>query len=45
MAKSQTKIRKLILQGNLYKVFLVISFPILITNILQAFYELTDMFM
>ncbi|UER68026.1 MATE family efflux transporter [Borrelia sp. BU AG58] len=44
MVTNQTKIRELILHGNLYKVFLAISFPILVTNIIQACYELTDMF-
>ncbi|UPA17957.1 MATE family efflux transporter [Borrelia puertoricensis] len=44
MLLSRAKTRKLILEGNLYRVFLVISFPIVITNVLQAFYELVDMF-
>ncbi|AHH03467.1 Na+ driven multidrug efflux pump [Borrelia nietonii YOR] len=44
MLTSRTKIRKLILEGNLYRVLLVISFPIVATNVFQAFYELVDMF-
>ncbi|BCR21081.1 MATE family efflux transporter [Borrelia miyamotoi] len=39
-----SKSRELILEGNLYKVLLVISLPIVITNMLQSLYELTDMF-
>ncbi|WP_040236385.1 MATE family efflux transporter, partial [Borrelia crocidurae] len=44
MSTSKTKIRKLILEGNLYLVFLFISFPIMVTNLLQSCYELVDMF-
>ncbi|WP_421622709.1 MATE family efflux transporter [Borrelia sp. MN22-0132] len=44
MLLSRAKTRELILEGNLYRVFLFISFPIVITNVLQAFYELVDMF-
>ena len=44
MATSQARTRKLILEGNLYKVLSVVSLPILVTNVIQAFYELTDMF-
>ncbi|WP_024653557.1 MATE family efflux transporter [Borrelia persica] len=44
MLTSNTKIRKLILEGNLYLVFFFICFPIMMANLLQAFYELVDMF-
>ncbi|AWG42847.1 MATE family efflux transporter [Candidatus Borreliella tachyglossi] len=44
MLSSNTKTRKLILEGNLYKVFLVISLPIMVSNIIQALYEVIDMF-
>ncbi|AHH12497.1 Na+ driven multidrug efflux pump [Borrelia hermsii YBT] len=44
MSMSRTKIRKLILEDNLYRVLLVISFPIVATNVFQAFYEFADMF-
>lgn len=44
MSTNKSKTRELILNGNLYKVLFLISFPIVITNIIQAFYDLTDMF-
>ncbi|AJA90284.1 membrane protein [Borreliella chilensis] len=44
MSANKSKARELILNGNLYKVLFLISFPIVITNIIQAFYDLTDMF-
>lgn len=44
MSISRTKIRKLILEDNLYRVLLVISFSIVATNVFQAFYEFADMF-
>ncbi|UPA16332.1 MATE family efflux transporter [Borrelia coriaceae] len=44
MFVSRTKTRELILKGNLYRVILVISLPIVITNVLQSLYELADIF-
>ncbi|APR65293.1 MATE family efflux transporter [Borrelia anserina] len=44
MSETKAKTRELILKGNLYRVLLVVSFPIVVTNALQSVYELVDMF-
>ncbi|UGQ16153.1 MATE family efflux transporter [Borrelia sp. RT5S] len=44
MIAKQDKTRDLVINGNIYKVIFVVGLPLVVTNIIQIFYELTDMF-
>ncbi|QMU99248.1 MATE family efflux transporter [Borrelia sp. A-FGy1] len=44
LIRKKDKIRELVINGNIYKVIFVVGLPLVITNIIQIFYELTDMF-
>ncbi len=39
---SLTRKREMILSGNLYKVIMILSAPIMLNNLIQTFYNLTD---